>query len=82
MYLDIYIANLEKWYEFKCEEKEYVEDFIKAIYKLVSDIENIKEQDDDIVDLWLSCIERKRVLGKHLTLEECGVVNGNRLILF
>ena len=70
IYVDIFVAGIGKWYEFRCEETEIVKNIIKEIYHTVMNIE------------FTTCIESKVVLNPNVRLEECVVNNGNRLILF
>ena len=83
MYIDIFVAGVGKWYEFKCEEGEKVKDIIRQIYTAVTDIEGLRnieqkqnqnEQQNLIekADLRLACLESKKILDE----------NGNKLILF
>lgn len=93
MYVDIFIAGVGKWYEFKCGEEEKIKDIIKQIYIIVTDIERInnieQEQNQQVIeqltgkiDLQLACLESKKILEQNARLKDCPVENGNRLILF
>ena len=70
IYVDIFVAGIGKWYEFRCEETEIVKNLERGK-------ERLKEE-----NLYLACIESKVVLNPNVRLEECVVNNGNRLILF
>ena len=77
IYVDIFVAGIGKWYEFRCEETEIVKNIIKEIYHTVMNIEfttctKLEEKN----------LESKVVLNPNVRLEECVVNNGNRLILF
>ena len=39
IYVDIFVAGIGKWYEFRCEETEIVKNIIKEIYHTVMNIE-------------------------------------------
>lgn len=93
VYIDIFVAGVGKWYEFKCEEGEKVKNIIRQIYTVVTDIEGLRnieqkqnqnEQQNLIekADLRLACLESKKILDENIRLEECSVENGNKLILF
>lgn len=92
MYIDVFVAGMGKWYEFKCEEREKIKDIIEQIYFMVINLENIKSSSLEkgssglssikASDLYLACIDSKEILSKDARLEECMVENGNKLILF
>ena len=94
IYVDIFVAGIGKWYEFRCEETEIVKNIIKEIYHTVMNIEfttctkleekNLERGKERLKEenLYLACIESKVVLNPNVRLEECVVNNGNRLILF
>lgn len=94
IYVDIFVAGVGKWYEFRCEETEIVKNIIKEIYHTVMNIEfttctkleekNLERGKERIKEenLYLACIESKVMLNPNVRLEECVVNNGNRLILF
>ena len=71
VYVDVFVAGVGKWYEFKCEETALIRDKESIICEKQIDLE-----------LYLACIENKRILPLDFKLEESGVENGNRLILF
>ena len=82
IYVDIFVAGVGKWYEFRCEETEIVKNIIKEIYHTVMNIEFTTCTKLEEENLYLACIESKVVLNPNVRLEECVVNNGNRLILF
>ena len=49
---------------------------------LISSMIGISERTTMDMELYLACIENKRILPLDFKLEESGVENGNRLILF
>jgi len=55
---------------------------IKEIYDVIRDKESIICEKQIDLELYLACIENKRILPLDFKLEESGVENGNRLILF
>ena len=94
VYVDVFVAGVGKWYEFKCEETALIRDIIKEnpnnfrvfgpdeIYDVIRDKESIICEKQIDLELYLACIENKRILPLDFKLEESGVENGNRLILF
>ncbi len=95
MYVDIFIAGVGKWYEFKCEEEEKIKNIIRQIYINVMGIEGLSDDEWKQTenkgrmeclmreaDLQLACLESKKILDENALLGECPVENGNRLILF
>ena len=80
--VDVFVAGVGKWYEFKCEETALIRDIIKEIYDVIRDKESIICEKQIDLELYLACIENKRILPLDFKLEESGVENGNRLILF
>ena len=81
VYVDVFVAGVGKWYEFKCEETALIRDIIKEIYDVIRDKESIICEKQIDLELYLACIENKRILPLDFKLEESGVENGNRLIL-
>ena len=45
MYVDIFIAGVGKWYEFKCEEGEKIKNIIRQIYINVMGIEGLSDDE-------------------------------------
>lgn len=98
MHVDIFIAGVGKWYEFKCEEGEKIKNIIRQIYINVMGIEGLSDDGwkqtenkggkggiERLIreaDLQLACLESKKILDENALLGECPVENGNRLILF
>lgn len=89
MYVDIFVAGIRQWYEFKCEEKAVIRSLIREIYNIICELETVNDEkfiesqfEEFEKELCLACIDSKQILNKNVTLEECGVENGNRLILF
>lgn len=82
VYVDVFVAGVGKWYEFKCEKTALIRDIIKEIYDVIQDKENIICEKQEEMELSLACIENKRILSPDFKLEESRVENGNRLILF
>lgn len=35
VYVDVFVAGVGKWYEFKCEETALIRDIIKEIYDVI-----------------------------------------------
>lgn len=82
IYVEVLVVGTGKWYEFKCERKALIRDIIEEIYEVILDKENIIYDGQIGTELYLACIENRKILPLHFKLEESGVENGNRLILF
>lgn len=89
MYVDIFIAGVRQWYEFKCEEKVVIKDIIQEIYSVICSLEEMDDSRSTEYrykqpekELCLACIDSRQILNENMTFEECGIENGNRLILF
>ena len=41
VYVDVFVAGVGKWYEFKCEETALIRDIIKEICDVIRDKESI-----------------------------------------
>lgn len=91
MYVDIFVAGVGKWYEFECTETEKVKDIMEQIYCTVVSMEslsdnNMEQENSEILikveELYLACIDSKKVLDPNFCLKQCPVKNGNKLILF
>ena len=73
VYVDVFVAGVGKWYEFKCEETALIRDIIKEIYDVIRDKESIICEKQIDLELYLACIENKRILPLDFKLEESGV---------
>lgn len=62
VYVDVFVAGVGKWYEFKCEETALIRDIIKEIYDVIRDKESIICEKQIDLELYLACIENKRIL--------------------
>lgn len=89
VYVDVFVAGIKQWYEFKCEEKAVIKSFIREVYSVIYELETVNDEEfikypfeEFKKELCLACIDSKQILNKNMTLEECGVESGNRLILF
>lgn len=80
IYVDVYVAPLQKSYEIRCDENARVEALKREIGQLLAEEENWQEG-LFTEKLWLCCVEQERALEANRTLRESGVVNGNRLLL-
>lgn len=80
IYVDVYVAPLQKSYEIRCDENARVEVLKREIGQLLAEEENWQEG-LRTEGLWLCCVEQERALEADRTLRESGVVNGNRLLL-
>ncbi len=53
VYVDVFVAGVGKWYEFKCEETALIRDIIKEIYDVIRDKESIIcEKQIDLELIW------------------------------
>ena len=66
----------------KLKKKKQTSKKLKEIYDVIRDKESIICEKQIDLELYLACIENKRILPLDFKLEESGVENGNRLILF
>lgn len=80
IHVDVFVAGTGKWYEFKCKETSLIRDIIRDMYDVIRDKENVICE--KWMELYLACIENRQILSLNSKLEESGVENGNRLILF
>ena len=62
VYVDVFVAGVGKWYEFKCEETALIRDIIKEIYDVIRDKESIICEKQIDLELYLA------VSYTHLTL--------------
>lgn len=97
MYVDVFVAGIGKWYEFKCEEAAMIENIIMEIYITIKSIESEhgKQREEGTPayeggeckaelytkELNLVCIDSRQILDKNARLRDCRVENGNKLIL-
>lgn len=56
VYVDVFVAGVGKWYEFKCEETALIRDIIKEIYDVIRDKESIICEKQIDLELYLACI--------------------------
>ena len=82
VYVEVFAAGIGKWYEFKCKETALIRDIIKEMYGVIRDKENIICEELIEKKLYLACIDSRQILPLDFKLEESGIENGNRLILF
>lgn len=89
MYVDIFVAGIRRWCEFKCDEKAVIKSLIREVYDVICELETVDGEgvieyqfEKFEKELCLACIDSTQILNKNMTLEECGIENGNRLILF
>lgn len=48
VYVDVFVAGVGKWYEFKCEETALIRDIIKEIYDVIRDFIKEKKQMEEL----------------------------------
>ena len=71
--VDVYVPSVDHEYDFGLDEKTKISGIIEEIASMVSQ----KEQ----CELLLCSMKDKTILPRDKTLEECGILNGSRLIL-
>ncbi|WP_167955902.1 hypothetical protein [Anaerosporobacter faecicola] len=78
--VDLYVPSLNKKYNFNLNETALVGTIIEELTEMICQ----KEQCTlfgEVGELMLVCIERQEVLQKQETLEQYGIITGNRLML-
>lgn len=78
--VDVYVPSLDETPDFKLDENAPVSQLLDEMTEILAK----RAKEDAGADLkgFLLCIPReKRVLPAHLTLQQCGVKNGDRLML-
>lgn len=80
IFVDVYVPGLDKEYDFQLDETITVDTLIKEMSETISQ----KEQCEIIGnkrDFMLCLQEKEKILPSNMTLEECGVHTGSRIIL-
>ena len=80
IFVDVYVPSLDKEYDFHLDETVTVDTLIREMAEIISQ----KEQCEIIgnkKDFMLCLQEKEKILPFHMTLQECGVHTGSRIIL-
>lgn len=78
--VDIYVPSIDQEFDFGLDDTAAISNVIDEVASLVSQ----KEQCDpsgNLSELILCSMQNGTILPRDKTLEECGIVNGCRLIL-
>ena len=78
--VDVYVPSVDHEYDFGLDEKTKISGIIEEIASMVSQKEQceLKGRTDELL---LCSMKDKTILPRDKTLEECGILNGSRLIL-
>lgn len=78
--VEIYVACVDKSYDFRLDNKAIIKDVIDEIIIVVSQKEDI-ELNIDKENITLSIVSKKIIMNKSLTLDDYNVVQGMKLML-
>lgn len=78
--VEIYVACVDKSYDFRLDNKAIIKDVIDEIIIVVSQKEDI-ELNIDKENVTLSIVSKKIIMNKSLTLDDYNVVQGMKLML-
>ena len=78
--VDIYVACVDKSYDFRLDNKAIIKDVIDEIIIVVSQKEDI-ELNIDKENVTLSIVSKKIIMNKSLTLDDYNVAQGMKLML-
>ncbi len=78
--VEIYVACVDKTYDFRLDTKSVIKNVIDEIIIVVSQKEDI-ELTIDKEHITLSIVSKKIVMNKSLTLDDYNVVQGMKLML-
>lgn len=78
--VEIYVACLDKTYDFRLDTEAVIGDVIDEIITVVSQKEDI-QLDIDKENITLSIVSKETVVNKRLTLADYNVEQGMKLIL-
>lgn len=78
--VDIYVPSFDKEYDFNLDEKTKISVVLEEIAEIISQKEQC-EMKGKISDLMLCSFDKKSILQRDKTLENCEIHTGNRLIL-
>lgn len=78
--VDIYVPSVDKTYDFQLNEQISIATVVEEISEMIGQKEHSKIS-GDIKDLVLCTYETGAILNKTLTLEETGVITGQKLLL-
>lgn len=78
--VDIYVLSMDEVMDFQLDENVQVSQLIREIGQVLC--KRTRERLDKSATKFLLCIPaRERIIPNELTLAQCGVTNGERLIL-
>lgn len=77
--VDIFVPVIEKDYDFSVDENIKIETVKEDIIDLIFQKEGYSSP--EVFDMSLFSREREQILSPDLTLWECGIDNGDRLLL-
>ena len=78
--VEIYVACVDKSYDFRLDNKAIIKDVLDEIIIVVSQKEDI-ELNIDKENVTLSIVSKKIIMNKSLTLDEYNVAQGMKLML-
>ena len=78
--VEIYVACVDKTYDFRLDTKSIIKDVIDEIIIVVRPKQNM-ELNKDKEHITLSIVSKKIVMNKSLTLDDYNVVQGMKLML-
>lgn len=78
--VEIYVACVDKSYDFRLDNKAIIKDVIDEIIIVVSQKEDI-ELNIDKENVTLSIVSKKIIMNKSLTLDDYNVAQGMKLML-
>ena len=78
--VEIYVACVDKSYDFRLDTKSVIKDVIDEIIIVVGQKEEI-ELNIDKENITLSIVSKKIIMNKSLTLEDYNVTQGMKLML-
>ena len=78
--VDLNVPCLNKNYNFVLNEEATVKIIIDEITEMISQKEQSKIS-SPIVEFYLLCVETKKILAMHQSIDQSGIKTGNHLIL-
>jgi uncharacterized ubiquitin-like protein YukD len=77
--VDINVPVVGKTYDFQLDENAYIYDLLEEISEMIATSEQMEMVRTDS-QMMLCSYESHRILPQDMTLSECGIKTGNRLI--
>ena len=78
--VDVYVPSLDQNLDFELDETVHISQIIGELKDILSK-KTRQEGTSGTADFTLCLLRQKRVLPMQMTLETCGVKNGDRLLL-